>query len=84
MKSVPNWISYHHANCWISGPFVAILIIFLNSKTNLEFSIFLLKIHFGCEDIHMEKVVPFIETLRTIFCFKFFELGKVLLGSAKV
>jgi hypothetical protein len=29
MKSVPNWISYLHANCWIFDPFLAILINFL-------------------------------------------------------
>jgi hypothetical protein len=30
MKSVPNWISYLHANSWIFTPFLAILIDFLN------------------------------------------------------
>jgi hypothetical protein len=37
MKSVPNWISYLPANSRIFGPFLAILINFRKSKTNLEF-----------------------------------------------
>jgi hypothetical protein len=37
MKSVPNRISYHHENFEIFSPFLAILIKFLKSKTDLDF-----------------------------------------------
>jgi hypothetical protein len=35
--TIPDWISYLHANSWIFGPFLAILINFLKSKTDLDF-----------------------------------------------
>jgi uncharacterized protein involved in cysteine biosynthesis len=37
MGSVPDWISYLHANFWIFGPLLAILINFLKSKIDIEF-----------------------------------------------
>jgi hypothetical protein len=37
MISIPNWISYLHANFWIFSPPLAILFNFLKSKTYLDF-----------------------------------------------
>jgi hypothetical protein len=37
IRSVSNWISYLHANSWIFGSFLDILINFLNSKRDLDF-----------------------------------------------
>jgi hypothetical protein len=80
MKSVPNWISYLHANFWIFSPFLAILFNFLKSKTNLDFTIFLFNLRSEFEEVTMEKVVPFFQTFTTIFYFKMFDTGKVLFG----
>jgi hypothetical protein len=43
MRSDANRISYLHANSWIVGPFLAILINFLKSKIDLDFPNFNLK-----------------------------------------
>jgi hypothetical protein len=37
MRSVPNLISYLHANSYIFGPLLAILINFLKLKTDIDF-----------------------------------------------
>jgi hypothetical protein len=84
MKSVPNYIFYLHANSWIFGPFLAILINFLNLKIDLDFPNFLFKIHFGSEEIPMEKVVHFFKTFTILFYFKIFELRNVICGFVKV
>jgi hypothetical protein len=83
MKSVPNQISYLHANSWSFGPFLAILINFLKLKTDLDFPN-LKKIHFEYEEVSMDKVVHFFKSFKTIFYFKNLELGKVKFGPIKV
>jgi hypothetical protein len=84
IKSVPNWISYLHANSWIFGPFLSILINFLNSKTDLDFPKFQFEINFESGEVPMEEVVPFFKKFSTIFYFKFVELKKALFGSVKI
>jgi hypothetical protein len=83
MKSVQNWISYIHANSWSFSPFIAILIIFLMSKTDLDFPKFSFEIHFESGDVTMEEVVPFFKAFSTILYFQIFELGNVLFDSVK-
>jgi hypothetical protein len=73
IESVPNWISYHYENSGIFNPFLAILINFLNSKRDLEFPKFQLKIHIESEEFCMEKVVPLFKHFMPIFYFKNFE-----------
>jgi hypothetical protein len=74
MRSVPYWISYLHANSWIYNPFIAILIKFLKSKTDIVFP------NFDSKSIlNMEKVVPFLKTLKSYFISDFSSLTKLLL-----
>jgi hypothetical protein len=84
MKSVPNWISYIHANSWTCSPSLAILFNFLEPKTDLDFPNFQFKIVFESEEIPMEKVIPFSKTSATIFYFEFLEFGKVGFGLNQV
>jgi hypothetical protein len=74
MRSIPNWISCLHANSWIFGPFLDILINFLKSKPDLDFPNFLFQIHFESEEVSMDKVVPLFKFFKTIFYFKIFAL----------
>jgi hypothetical protein len=66
-KSAPNWIFYLHANSFIFGPFLAILIKLLKSKTDLEFPKFSFKTHFGYEEVPMENVIHLFKSFMTIF-----------------
>jgi hypothetical protein len=83
MQSVPNWISYLHANSKIFIPFLAILINFLKSKIDLDSPKFWFKIHFEYEEVHMEKVVPFFKSFKIIFYFEFLEYGKATFDPIK-
>jgi hypothetical protein len=47
----------------------------------LEFSI---EIHSESEEVSMEKVVHLFKSLKTIFYFKFFRLGKAVFGLTKL
>jgi hypothetical protein len=40
MKIVPNWILYLHANSWVFSPHLAIIVNFLKSKIDLDFTYF--------------------------------------------
>jgi hypothetical protein len=84
MRSVPNWISYLHANFWIFSPFLAILINFLKLKIDLDFPKFLFKIPSESEGVSMDKIVHICEIFKKIFYFKFLELGKAIFGSVEV
>jgi hypothetical protein len=52
--------------------------------TPRSFSEFSFKIHFEYEEVYLEKVVSLLTTFKTIFYFKFLNLGKVLFGSKEV
>jgi hypothetical protein len=78
MKSIPNWVSYLHANSWTFSPFLPILINFLKLKIDLDFPKFSFEINFQSRDVPMEEVVIFFKSFKTIFYFNFFDLGKAL------
>jgi hypothetical protein len=83
MGSVPNCISNLPSNFWIFSPFLAILIKFLNSKTDLDFPKFEFKTHFKSKEVSMEKVVQLFEIFKNIFYFKKLTLGKPYLDQIK-
>jgi hypothetical protein len=84
MKSVSNWISYHHENSWIVSLFLSILINFLKAKTDLDFPKLLFKIPSESKGVSMEKVVPIFKIFKIIFYLKILELRKIHFGSLKV
>jgi hypothetical protein len=84
IKGVPNWISYHHTNSWIFGPFLSILINFLKSKIDLNFPNFKFEIYFESEKVPMKKIVPFFNFFKNIFYLNFYEQRKIILELVKV
>jgi hypothetical protein len=57
--------------------------ILLNSK-HRNFFEFSFEIHFKSKEVPMEKIVPLIKTLKTVFYSRFLELRKVLFGSKEI
>jgi hypothetical protein len=83
-RSVPNWISYLHANSWNFSPFLSILIKFLKSKIDINFPKFSFEMHFKSGEVPMEDVVHLFKSFTTIFYFKNFDLGNALFRSNEV
>jgi hypothetical protein len=57
--------------------------IILNSQPRNFFE-FSFEIHLESKEIPREKVVPLIQTFKTVFYFRFLELEKVLFGSKEI
>jgi hypothetical protein len=83
MRSVPNWISYLHANSWIFNPFLAILINFLKSKIDLDSSIFYSKSLPNLKEFLWRKLFTFVRYSKPYFISNFWSLERPSLDQLK-